>query len=203
MKIVIVDSHPVIRKGVISILANEKGIEEIKESSNIQEAMSIITREEIEIVIVDLRLGNEDGLDIVVRAKDINLKTKFIVLTEVMSQEDLKKAEHLGVDGYILKEAFVEDILYAIRVICRGKKYYYPEILKHDNDLDNDVIDQLTDREKDVLKELEKGLSNEEIASRLYISEHTVKKHVSNILNKLNLSNRTQVAFRMKNRCII
>ena len=94
--------------------------------------MSIITKEEIEIVIVDLKLDNEDGLDIVARAKDMDLKTKFIVLTEFMSQEDFKRAEQLGVDGYILKEAFVEDILYAIRVINRGKKYYYSEILKYD-----------------------------------------------------------------------
>jgi len=201
MKIVIVDNHPVIRQGIISILANEKDVQEIKEASNIQEAMSIITREEIEIVIVDLRLDNEDGLAIVARAKDMDLKTKFIVLTEVMSQEDFKRATQLGVEGYILKEAFVEDILYAIRVISRGKKYYYSEILKYNDHFNNNsIINQLTDREKDVLNEIRKGLSNEEIANSLYISEHTVKKHVSNILTKLNVSNRTQIAFKLNNK---
>ena len=201
MKLVIVDNHPVVRQGVISILTNEKGIEEIKEASNIQEAMSIITKEEIEIAIIDLRLDNEDGLAIVARAKAMDLKTKFIVLTEVMSQEDFKRAEHLGVDGYILKEAFVEDILYAIRVINRGKKYYYSEILKYDEHFSNNsMINQLTDREKDVLNEIIKGLSNEKIAKRLCISEHTVKKHVSSILTKLNLSNRTQIAFKLSNK---
>jgi len=196
VKIVIVDNHPVVRQGLISILTNEKSIEEIKEASNIQEAMSIIGKEEIEIAIIDLRLDNEDGLAIVARSKDMELKTKFIVLTQAMSEEDLKKAEHLGVYGYILKEAFVDDILYAIRIISRGKKYYYPDILKYDNS----IINQLTNREKDVLNELRKGLSNEEIASSLYISEHTVKKHVSNILTKFNLSNRTQVTLKLSNK---
>lgn len=196
MKVVIVDNHPVIRQGLISILTNEKSIEEIKEASNIQEAISIITKEEIEIAIIDLRLDNADGLAIVARAKDMQLKTKFIVLTEIMSEENFKKAEHLGVYGYILKEAFIDDILYAIRVIIRGKKYYYPDILKYNNS----IIDQLTNREKDVLKEIRKGLTNEEIANCLYISEHTVKKHVSNILAKLNLNNRTQITVKLNNK---
>ncbi|MCH5138577.1 response regulator transcription factor [Clostridiaceae bacterium UIB06] len=196
MKVVIVDNHPVVRQGLISILTNEKSIEEIKEASNIQEAINIITKEEIEIAIIDLRLDNADGLAIVARAKDMELKTKFIVLTEIMSEENFKKAEHLGVYGYILKEAFIDDILYAIKVIIRGKKYYYPDILKYNNS----IIDQLTNREKDVLKEISKGLTNEEIANCLYISEHTVKKHVSNILAKLNLNNRTQITVKLNNK---
>jgi two-component system nitrate/nitrite response regulator NarL len=196
VKIIIVDNHPVVRQGLIAILTNEKSIEEIKEASNIQEAMSIIAKEEIEIAIIELRLDNEDGLAIVSGAKDMKLKTKFIVLTEVMLEEDFKRAERLGVDGYILKEAFIDDILYAIKVIIRGKKYYYPDILKYNNS----IIDQLTNREKDVLNEIRKGLTNEEIANSLYISEHTVKKHVSNILAKLNLSNRTQITFKLNNK---
>jgi two-component system nitrate/nitrite response regulator NarL len=137
MKIVSVDNHPVVRQGLISMLTNEESIEEVKEAASIQETMNIITKEEIEIVIVDPKLDNEDGLDIVQRAKNMDLKTKFIILTEIISQDDFKKAEQLGVDGYILKEAYVEDILYAIRVISRGKKYYYSEVLKHDEHFNN------------------------------------------------------------------
>lgn len=200
MKIVIVDNHPVVRQGIKSILTNEKGIEAIKEASNIEEAMRIITKEEISIAIIDLKLSKEDGLDIVERAKEIGLKTRFIVLTCCISQENFKRGESLGVDGYILKEAFVEDILYAINIVNRGKKYYYSEVFKINNQLKNNELDQLTNREKDVLKEIEKGLSNEEIARSLYISEHTVKKHVSSILCKLDLSNRSQIAFKLNNK---
>ncbi|MBZ9689205.1 response regulator transcription factor [Clostridium estertheticum] len=195
MKLVIVDDHPLVRKGIISILTNEKSIDEIKEASNIEEAMLILIKEEIEIAIVDLRLGSEDGLEIVLRGKKMNLKTKFVVLTSFIPQEDFKRAEKMDVDGYILKEAFAEDILYAIRLISRGKKYYDPEILKQKDVLNNSLIYQLTDRENDVLKEVGKGLSNGEIACALFISEHTVKKHVSNILYKLNLNHRSQVVF--------
>ncbi|MDS0527441.1 response regulator transcription factor [Clostridium sp. SHJSY1] len=197
MKVIIVDSHPVVRWGIKSMLSsNEKNIEEVKEALNIKEAMNIITSELIEIAIIDLKLNQEDGLEIVRKAKELNLKTKFIILTEAMSKENFDKAEKLGVDGYILKEAFVEDILYAIDIVCRGKRYYYSEILIQNNKLNNKgIINKLTDREKEVLMEVRKGLSNGEIASHLYISECTVKKHVSNILSKLELSNRTQVAF--------
>jgi two-component system nitrate/nitrite response regulator NarL len=200
VKIVVIDNHPVIRQGLISILNNEKNIEEIKEASNIEEAMSIITKEDIEIAIIDLRLGTEDGLAIVSRAKAMYLKTKFIVLTEVMLEKDFKRGEQLGVEGYLLKEAFIEDIVYAIRVIMRGKRYYYSELLKYDEHFNDSVINKLTDREKDVLNEIKKGLSNEEIANKLRISEHTVKKHVSSILTKLNLNNRTQIAFKLNNK---
>lgn len=197
---VIVDTHPVVRKGFISILTNDKSIKEIKEASNIQEAMSIISKEDIAIAIIDIKLDDEDGLDIIAKAKEIGLKTKFIILTSFISQENFKRAEQLGVDGYILKDAFIEDILYAISVVNRGNKYYYPEILKQNNYLNNNsIINQLTLREKEVLNEIRKGLSNEEIAHSLYISEYTVKKHVSNILSKFNLHNRTQVASKINN----
>ena len=195
MKIVIVDDHPLVRQGLISILTNEKNIDEIKEASNIKEAISLIMKDEIDVAMVDLRLGTEDGLEIVAKGKEMNLKTKFVILTSFIPQEDFKRAEKMGVDGYILKEAFAEDILYATRLISRGKKYYDPEILKQKDILNNGLIRQLTDRENDVLREVGKGLSNEEIARVLYISEHTVKKHVSNILCKLNLNHRAQVVF--------
>ncbi|MCH5138679.1 response regulator transcription factor, partial [Clostridiaceae bacterium UIB06] len=88
----------------------------------------------------------------------------------------------------------------AIRVIMRGKRYCYSELLKYDENFNNSIINKLTDREKDVVNEIKKGLSNEEIANRLGISDHTVKKHVSSILTKLNLSNRTQIAFKINNK---
>lgn len=201
MKIVIVDNHPIIRQGIISILTKEKNIEEILEASNVEEAMNIITKEDVGLAIIDLRLDKEDGLAIIARAKTMGLKVKFIIFTEAMSEDEFKKAEHLNVDGYILKEAFIEDIIYAIGVINRGKRYYYSEILKYDDCLNNtSILEKLTDRERDVLDEIRKGRSNDEIACKLRISDHTVKKHVSSILTKLNLSNRTQIAFRLNSK---
>ena len=121
MKVIIVDDHPVVIKGITSILStNGESIKEIKEALNIQEAMTILIREEVEIAIIDLKLNKENGLDIVTRSKEMNIRTKFIILTEFMSKENFERAEQLGVDGYILKEAFVEDILYAINIIIHS-----------------------------------------------------------------------------------
>lgn len=201
MNLLIVDDHPLVRKGIISILSNAKDINEIKEASNIEEAMSKIKKADIQMSMIDLKLGKESGLDIISKSKELNINMKFIIVTSFLSKDNFAKAEQLAVDGYILKEAFAEDILYAISVISRGKKYYDPEIFRHKEDLNNkNALSQLTNREKEVLKEIGKGLSNEEIANALYISEHTVKKHVSNILSKLDLKHRAQLVFMVNNK---
>ncbi len=194
MKILIVDDHPMVRKGLSATLFLEEGIEDIKEATNVEEAVRIIREDAPEVAIVDLRLGNEDGLDIIKVSKQQGSKTKFIVLTSSMKKEDFQRAHQLNVEGYMLKEAFVEDILYAFHTVLRGRKFFHPEISQYEDKQEKSEFHQLTQREKDVLKELGNGLSNVEIAERLFISEHTVKKHVSNILLKLNLAHRTQAA---------
>lgn len=200
MNLVIVDNHPIVRQGIISILTNEENTYNVREASNIKEAMDVISEEEIDIAIIDLKLGHEDGLIIASRAKYMKLNTKFIIFTEVITEEDFNRSEGLGVYGYILQEAFGEDILYAINIINRGKKYYYPEILKYDENFNKkSILHRLTSREKDVLNEVRKGLSNEEIGIKLCISQHTVKKHISSIFSKLNLSSRAQIAFKLNN----
>lgn len=194
MKLLIVDDHPLVRRGLVSVLQEEKDIEAIKEASNIDEAFNLIVRENPDIAIVDLKLGKENGLDLVKRSKRPNISTRYMILTSFISKEDFLKGEQLGIDGYMLKDAFFEDLFYAVRSISRGKKYYDPGIIDYsERRKESNLINQLTDREKEVLLELGKGSSNDEIAKCLYISENTVKKHVSNILLKMNLKQRSQV----------
>lgn len=197
MKLVVVDDHTVVRKGIISMLSLDNSIQEIKEASNIEEAIKVLKNEKPDIALVDLKLQKEDGLDIIKEGKKMSLETKYIILTSFISREDFIRAEKIGVDGYVMKNAYVEDILYALQIVKRGKKYIDSEILDYiDQKDDDDIYKTLTGRETDVLNELIKGLSNDEIARKLYISENTVKKYVSNILSKLNLKSRTQaVAF--------
>ena len=196
MKILVVDDHPLVRKGIVSTLSFEKYVDSILESSNKNEAMHIIQMEKPELAIVDIYLGKENGLDIVSDSKKRGYKTKFMILTSSVKKEDYMKAKEVGVDGYILKEAFAEDIIYAMHVILRGKKFIDPEILRYENvnNSEDVYLERLTPREKEILIELGNGLSNYEIAKKLYISENTVKKHVSSILSKLGLEHRTQAA---------
>lgn len=196
MKILIVDDHPLVRRGLSAILSFEEDIDIILEASSREEAEMVIEREEPTLAIIDLYLGKEYGLDIVISSKKREVKTKFIILTSSLKKEDFICCKEVGVEGYILKEAFAEDILYAVHLVLRGKQFIDPEIVKYEitNNHKNTYLDELTPREQDVFMELGKGLSNCEIAEKLFISEHTVKKHVSNILSKLGLEHRTQVA---------
>lgn len=195
MNILVVDDHPLVRRGIISILAIENDIEQINEASNVEDAVKILYREKPDVAIIDLNLGKEDGLDIIEKYKNINNNTKYLILTSSVKKEDYLRARSFKVDGYILKEAFVEDLIYAVRIVARGKKYIDPDILEYRNNYSKeDIFSELTSREKDVLKELGEGLSNSMIAEKLFISENTVKKHVSNILSKLELTQRTQAA---------
>jgi DNA-binding NarL/FixJ family response regulator len=195
LRIVIVDDHPLVRKGLLSVLALEKDIEIVGEASTVNEAVNVIKRTLPELVLVDLRLDNQSGLDIINKVDKKDFKCKFTVLTSSLDEKDFKAAEEIGIDGYILKEALPEEIVYAIHVIDKGRKYYDPGILEITmKKKEEGITEKLTDREKDVLEALGRGLSNREIAKKLFITEYTVKKHVSQILAKLNLADRTQVA---------
>ena len=199
MKILIADDHPLVRKGLSSALAMEDGIDEVIEASGVDEAINLISSFNPQISVIDLRLGNEDGLEIIKKARDRKLPTKFIILTSSLRKEDFIRAQHYDVEGYILKESFIEDILYAFHVVTRGKKFIDPEILQYKAEGEDPKIDALTVREQEVLCELGKGLCNNQIAEKLFISEHTVKKHISCILAKLGLSHRTEAALYANN----
>lgn len=201
MKILVVDDHPLVRKGIVSIFSFEENFEEILEASTTEEAINLILTKEPTLAIVDLNLGKNDGLEIVSNARNRGSKTKFVILTSSVRKDDFTRAMDIGVNGYILKEAFAEDILYAIRVVLRGKQFIDPEVIRYQrgNSREMNGLEELTPRESDVLMELGKGLSNYEIAKELFISENTVKKHVSNILSKLELNHRTQAALLISN----
>lgn len=200
MRVLVVDDHPLVRKGIISTLNMQQNIEDIEEASTVDEAVSLLSKNKPEITILDLYLGKEDGLEIVNKAKNRHINTRFLVLTSSSRKEDFERAQRMDVDGYVLKEAFTDDIIYAFKVIARGKKYYDPTILDYKfRSEKKSVFDELTQRELDVLRELAKGCSNQQIAKNLFISEHTVKKHVSSILGKLGLSHRTEAALLANN----
>lgn len=195
MKAVIVDDHPLVRQGLCAILALDDTVESAMEASNVADAVRLIAQTHPELAIVDLKLGAECGLDIIRQVQEKDIPCKFLVLTSSANPHDFKQAEALGIAGYVLKEALPEELLHAIRLILKGRKYYDPMIMDMvAEDYWDSTADELTPREREVLAALGEGLKNTEIAKKLYITEYTVKKHVSQILEKLCLRDRTQAA---------
>lgn len=195
VKIVIVDDHPLVRKGLAAVISMQQNVQFAGEAKNQREAMLVLEETQPDLVLLDLKLADESGLDIIKAARRMGFNSKFILLTSSASREDFLKAEEAGVDGYVLKEALPEELLYAIQLVGKGRKYYDPTILENKlREEAGSLTDELTPKEREVLIELGQGACNREIAAKLFISEFTVKKHVSQILAKLRLADRTQAA---------
>jgi len=205
MKILLIDDHPLVRKGLVSVLSLEEDVEIVGEASNIEEALEMLCKHNPDLALVDLRLGNEYGLDIIEKSHRTSLGCKFIVLTSSADEADFRRAEEIGAQGYVLKEALPEELLYAVRLVNKGRKYYDPIIMDEmmKSSANDGILEQLTPREQDVLIALGQGLCNKDIAKKLFITEYTVKKHVSQILAKLELTDRTQAAIYVHSKGIV
>lgn len=192
MTILIVDNCPLFRQGLISALA-EKGEEQrVVEAGQSETAMGVIQKEKVDLVISDLRIGREDGLELLKKSKKQNPNLKYIIFSGSSRRDDILKTKQLGADGYIQKDTKVEDIVYGIDVVSRGSCYYSPGVMEKLLVALPQEFRRLTLRERQVLDLLRTGLTNAEIASQLFISEGTTKKHISSILGKLNVSNRIE-----------
>lgn len=200
MRVIIIDDHPLVRRGLAEVLSLEEEFTFSGEAVTVNESLQLIQNINPELAIVDLRLGSEWGLDIVVKAKEKGSSCKFVLLTSAATKEDFIKAKEVNIDGFINKSALPEELLYALKVVGHGRKYYDPTILdlmmesNEQAQNNNRYIEQLTPKEEEVLKLLGMGLSNRQIANELFVTEYTVKKHVSQVLAKLGLADRTQAA---------
>jgi DNA-binding NarL/FixJ family response regulator len=198
MNVLIADDYTILRKGLSLVLSSQEYIDKIYEATNVNEIVDMLKRYEPEIAVFDMRIDGKDTLEIIKYAKDNKMSTKFIILTSSTKGYDLERAKKAGVNGYLLKDALTEEILYAFSIVCRGKKFFHADLSTSEESTTEKYIEELTKREKEVFFEVGKGFSNSMIAEKLYISENTVKKHVSKILLKLNLSHRTQVVLLLR-----
>ncbi|MBP1962955.1 response regulator [Paenibacillus aceris] len=193
MKVVIVDDHPLVRRGLSAVLKLEANIEISGESETVEHALELIKETKPDLAIVDLKLGQRSGLEVVENIKDTSCRS--IILTSSTLEQDVRRAEAVGADGYVLKEALPEELLLAIKLIFKGKKYYDPGLMEMlFKKEEEDSFSKLTPKEREVLIGLGEGLSNQGMAKKLMVTEFTVKKHVSQILNKLCVNDRTQAA---------
>lgn len=196
MNILVVSSSLIIRSGLINILENENIVSSIKQSNNYEK----LNLEGIDTIITDTNGGNFKYLNFLKNIKD-KKNTKIMILDFKEDKEVFGKIIELGFDAYILPNIDSESIPWAINQIQKGKKYHDVEfidaIVQNNNNLA--IFKELTSREKEITMLVSKGKSNLEIANELCISTNTVKKHISNVLSKLNLKDRIQITLYVLN----
>ncbi len=200
IKIVLVDDHHVVRKGLALLLNSHPDMSVIGEGTNGKEAIELAKKLTPEIMIMDLLMPVMDGIDATKHIVETIPNVKVLILTSMSDQDHAIPALDAGASGYLLKESDPEELILAIKKAVNGETYIHSKITAElmtamqTNKSKQTSLDSLTQREKEVLKEITNGKSNKEIASALYITEKTVKTHVSNILSKLELQDRTQAA---------
>ncbi|PAX51180.1 response regulator transcription factor [Brunnivagina elsteri] len=205
IKVLIVDDQHLIRQGLRTLLELEPDLEIIGEAENGQEALKLISQLQPDVVLMDMRMPVMDGVAATQEIQKHFAKVKVLVLTTFDDNEYVTAALQHGAMGYLLKDTPSEELAVAIRAVYKGYTQLGPGIVKKlltqfpANSVIQEItppsnLTELTPREKEVLRLIANGANNREIAQQLYISEGTVKNHVTNILNRLNLRDRTQAA---------
>ena len=200
IKVLIADDHHVVRRGLLFFLKTQKDIEIVGEATNGREAIELAATHRPDIILMDLVMPEMDGIEATKQVKKRFPEIEVLILTSFSDRDHVIPAIEAGAAGYQLKDIEPDDLVKSIRKIIRGEHTLHPQatthLMKNKEPRENPphVLYPLTPREQDVLSELTKGKSNREIASSLYVTEKTVKTHISNIFSKLNVQDRTQAA---------
>ena len=199
IKVYLVDDHPFVLKGLITYLKTQNEIEVIGKSESGQKAIEEIKELKPDVAIVDLRLPKKNGTEVTQEVKKAGLKTEIIILSSFNRDQEVIEAIDAGALSYLMKDSPPQKLVEAIKAAQKGEPVLHPRVAKKimlRAAGKKAVLEPLTDREMEVLALLVKGLSNKEIAENLYISPRTVKSHVSNILRKLDVKDRTQAVIK-------
>ena len=198
-RLLLVDDHPMLRRGISELLSLEDDVEVVGEASNGQEALAFLGNNDVDLVILDHKMPVLTSIETLREIKARNINTKTVLFTVSDSGEDVQEALKLGVDGYLLKDMEPELIIIDIRKILRGELVISPNLASIlaqtlRTPSIEDIASNLTSRELQVIQMIAEGLSNKMIANSLDIAESTVKVHVKHILNKTGLRTRVEAA---------
>lgn len=192
IRIFITDDHPIVRDGLVAILETQSDFQVIGEAANGRKAIEKLSQDPADILFLDLGMPELDGVEVIKKLKSKNIPSKIIVFTVFDTDERIVSALKAGAMGYLLKGASHSEIFKAIRVVHSGESLLQPIIASKLVQHLSDPPTKLSPRELEVLQFLAKGMTNKAIASQLFISERTVKFHLSAIFSKLGVSNRTE-----------
>ncbi|MFI5100724.1 MAG: response regulator [Actinomycetes bacterium] len=202
IRVLVVDDHALFRRGLEMVLAQESDIEVVGEAGDGAEAVEKAADLLPDVVLMDVRMPRRSGIEACTAIKDVAPSTRIIMLTISDEEGDLYEAIKAGATGYLLKEISIDEVATAIRAVAGGQSLISPSMasklltefatLIKREDRQQVPVPRLTDRELEVLRLVARGLNNKDVAKQLYISENTVKNHVRNILEKLQLHSRME-----------
>jgi len=200
IRILIADDHELVRQGLMALLSVKSGVEVIGQAEDGEKAVELANTLKPDIILMDLLMPRKNGIEATREIKTDNPDARILIITSFAEDENVYQAIKAGALGYLLKDSSPQELMQAIRDVCEGRMSLHPNIalklieeLNRPSDIPT-IDDPLTEREVEVLKLVAKGCSNQDIAEKLIVSERTVGAHVSNILGKLHLANRTQAA---------
>jgi NarL family two-component system response regulator LiaR len=199
IRVLIADDHAVVREGLRAFLALQEDVEVVGEAADGDEAVQAVSRLEPDVALVDLVMPRVDGIEAIARIRAQRPQTRVIVLTSFVDEDKMLPAVRAGAVGYLLKDVQPQDLVSAIRTVHGGGTLLHPTVVEElvrevSRDDEAPTSNPLTAREREVLALIARGRANKAIAFELGVAEKTVKTHVSNILGKLGLTDRTQAA---------
>jgi DNA-binding NarL/FixJ family response regulator len=199
IRVLIADDHAVVRQGLRTFLELQEDIEVVGDAADGEAALAGVERHEPDVVLMDLVMPGVGGVEAIRRLRELRPETRVLVLTSFLDDEKLFPAVRAGAAGYLLKDIEPTELVRAIRTVADGEALLHPAVaarlMEEFSDTERPVAEEaLTAREREVLLLIARGLPNKQIALELGIAEKTVKTHVSSILSKLGLTDRTQAA---------